>query len=297
MAQLIVNADDLGADPNVDLGILEGFRNGIVSSATLLITFAPHWERSAAAAQEAGLPTGLHLSLTHGFAVSERALIPDLVDERGRFAKSAGQLIAMGFRGRAQRERFYDQIEIELDAQIKRVLSKGFRLTHVDSHQHVHMNPNIYEIVERVAAENGIPAMRFVREPFFAFQFTYGLVDNLKRNNFLKAFLVQTLANRIKPKLRTNQRFFGLMQSDTVDRRSFTSFLRSIGRTDYVWEAGIHPGHPGEKPEFDLPPEVGRWFSSSTRKREFDVVTDPEVKDLIRKERIEIISYATIAQS
>ncbi|HEY1727975.1 MAG TPA: ChbG/HpnK family deacetylase [Candidatus Baltobacteraceae bacterium] len=297
MARLIVNADDLGADPHVDLGILEGFRNGIVSSTTLLITFAPHWERSATTAQEAGLPMGLHLSLTHGFAVSERTRIPDLVDERGRFAISAAQLISMGFQNRAQHKRLYDQIKIELDAQIKSVLSKGFRLTHVDSHQHVHMNPNIYEIVEGVATENGIRAMRIVREPFFAFQFTYGLVDNLKRNNFLKAFLVQTLARRIKPRLRTNERFFGLMQSDTVDRSSFTKFLRSMARTDFVWEAGIHPGHPGQQPEFDLPPEVGRWFSSLTRRREFDVVTDPEVKDLIRKERIEIISYAAITQS
>lgn len=294
MAYLIVNADDLGADPHVDEGIIEAFRKGIVTSATLLVTFARHWEESARTARQVGLPTGLHLSLTHGFAAAPWDRIPDLVDERGRFVFPARRLIAMGFRSTTQDDRIYQQIQIELDAQIELVQRRGLTLSHVDSHQHVHMNPRIFRLVEDAAMRHGIQRMRFVREPFFGFQLRHGVLENVRRNNFLKALLVRRLAGQIEPRLSTNDRFFGVMQSDTIDRWSFTKFLRSIAGTNLVWEAGIHPGHPGRQPELDLPGEVGRWFQSRSRQRELDVVMDPRIKELVRKEQIQLISYATM---
>ena len=295
MAYLIVNADDLGADRNVDKGILEAFRNGIVTSATMLVTFSSHWEESAREAQTAGLPTGLHLSLTHGFAISPREKIPDLVDDRGRFKLSARRLISMAFRPKPGDEEIYEQIKVELAAQLDAVLSRGLSLSHVDSHQHVHMNPRIFALVESAAENRGITKMRFVREPFFRFQLTHGVLENIRRKNVIKALLVKRLANRIKPRLKTNDRFFGLMQSDTIDQWSFEQFLRSISRTELVWEAGIHPGHAGETQPSNLAIEAQRWFRSSTRERELDVIMNPRVRRLIQEERIQLVSYASIA--
>ena len=294
MAHLIINADDLGADIDVDRGIIEAFQHGILTSATLLVTFAPHWEESALAASAAGLPTGVHLSLTHGYAVAPRDRIPDLINDRGRFALSAGRLITMGSRAKRENGDLYEQIRTELEAQIDLVQGRGFTISHLDSHQHVHMNPAIFEIVEDLATEHDIAAVRFVRERFFSFQLRHGVLANLRRKNYLKALLVRRLAARIAPRLRTNETFFGVTQSDTIDKWIFTRLLRSIARTDLVWEVGMHPGFSGRTPRPELQDEVNDWFSSPARRHELDLLLDPEIKDLIRKEQIKLISYATM---
>jgi len=294
MAYLIINADDLGADIEVDRGIVDAFRNGILTSTTLLVTFAPHWEESARAAKAAGLPTGVHLSLTHGYAVAPRDRVPDLIDGQGRFAFSAGRIITMGAPTKRENADLYEQMRTELAAQIDLVQQRGFAISHLDSHQHVHMNPAIFEIVQDLAAKHSIPAVRFVRERFFGFQLRHGVVANLRRKNLLKALLVRRLAGGIIPKVRTNDVFFGVMQSDTMDKWIFTRLLRSIARTDLVWEVGMHPGFSARAPRPELQIEVNDWFASPARRSELDLLLDPEVKELIQKEHITLVSYANM---
>jgi predicted glycoside hydrolase/deacetylase ChbG (UPF0249 family) len=55
-------------------------------------------------------------------------------------------------------------IERELRAQIERVLATGLRVTHLNGHQHLHMWPRVFAIVERLASEFGIGYVRRVRD-------------------------------------------------------------------------------------------------------------------------------------
>src|SRR6185503_9539368 len=55
-------------------------------------------------------------------------------------------------------------VEAELRAQIEKVLATGLRVTHVNGHQHLHMLPRIFAIVERLAVEYHIPYIRTVRD-------------------------------------------------------------------------------------------------------------------------------------
>ncbi|HME92301.1 MAG TPA: ChbG/HpnK family deacetylase, partial [Myxococcaceae bacterium] len=57
---LIINADDLGYDPAVSEGILTAMRQGVVSSATLIVN-SPHAPDAAARVGDAAV--GLHLNL------------------------------------------------------------------------------------------------------------------------------------------------------------------------------------------------------------------------------------------
>ena len=67
--RLIVNADDLGYDPAINRGIVEAMRQGVVTSATLMVNL-PH--SAEGAAQAHGLAVGLHLNLARGAPVSPR---------------------------------------------------------------------------------------------------------------------------------------------------------------------------------------------------------------------------------
>ncbi len=118
MKRLIVNADDLGYDPEIDRGILEAHARGIVTSATAMVE-TPF----AAAALRAAPPTlglGLHAVL----------------DPEGSRETAEAAL-------RAQLRRF-------------RAL-RGAPPTHLDSHRHAHAAAAVLEAVAAVAAEARLP--------------------------------------------------------------------------------------------------------------------------------------------
>lgn len=64
MKLLIVNADDLGYDPEIDRGILEAHAGGMVTSATAMVD-TPFAARALAAAPQS-LDVGLHVALRPG---------------------------------------------------------------------------------------------------------------------------------------------------------------------------------------------------------------------------------------
>ncbi len=118
MKLLVVNADDLGYDPEIDRGILEAHARGIVTSATAMVEtpFAADALRAAPASLGTGLHAVLDPSLDRGAA--ETAL-------------------------RRQLARFE--------------ALRGSPPTHLDSHKHAHAHPRILEAFVAVAAERDLP--------------------------------------------------------------------------------------------------------------------------------------------
>src|SRR6266699_3551266 len=92
MRQLIVNADDFGLTCEVNRGILDAHRNGIVTSATLMANGEAFDAAVEMARQAPHLSVAIHLNLTQGIPVSPANAIPTLVDKRGRLNLSPGQL-------------------------------------------------------------------------------------------------------------------------------------------------------------------------------------------------------------
>lgn len=118
MKLLVVNADDLGYDPEIDRGILEAHARGIVTSATAMVEtpFAP----GALLGAPRTLGIGLHAVLDPG---------------AGREAAEASL--------RRQLARFRDL--------------RGAEPTHLDSHKHAHAVKDVLEAMAEVAREAGLP--------------------------------------------------------------------------------------------------------------------------------------------
>jgi predicted glycoside hydrolase/deacetylase ChbG (UPF0249 family) len=130
---VILNADDLGYEPRVTLGIVESMRQGVVSSTTFLVT-TPSSE--AAAPLVAGLAVGLHLDLVRFTALSTGAPL-----EEAR----VGALTA-------------DFVEAEARAQLARLEALlGRPATHVDVHKHAHRHPQVLAGLARAARAAGLP--------------------------------------------------------------------------------------------------------------------------------------------
>jgi hopanoid biosynthesis associated protein HpnK len=146
LKQLIVNADDLGLTPGVNRGILQAFQDGVVTAASLLVTGSAFEEAVELARQNPELDVGLHLALVEEQSLLGRDMLPTLVDEVGRFPRTSGEFFRRAF----LRSVRWDEVEREIAAQIGRFHETGLRLSHIDSHQHVHMFPPVFKIVRRL---------------------------------------------------------------------------------------------------------------------------------------------------
>jgi hypothetical protein len=282
---VIVNADDLGVHPATNAGIAAAYRDGIVSSATVMVT-TPHIDDALARViRPTGIPVGLHVSLTQGRATASPERIPDLVTPTGEFQLSAGRLLLAGDRTLLR------QVRIEVDAQLARAADLGLALTHVDSHQHVHMNPAIFAAFEDIAPRFGVTRIRFSREPLVPEMLTVGFGSAVARRNHIKWALIRWLARGIRPRLATTERFFGLVHSGVVSNRVLRRLLRAIPPSQSV-EVCVHPGDPVPRGEgtFD------GFMSSDWRARERDALSDGGLADLLRRRGLVLRSYTGIAK-
>jgi len=139
--RLIINADDLGYDPAVDRGLLRAMREGVVTSATLMV----NTQFSGQAAHDArGLPVGLHLNLARGRPVSHR--FPASLLDNGAFSELRASALPAAV------------VEVEARAQLARAGELlGARPTHLDVHKHLHRFPDVLEGVARAAKAVGLP--------------------------------------------------------------------------------------------------------------------------------------------
>jgi len=152
MLKLIVNADDLGTGNATDRGIFQAFRQGVVTSASLLAT-GPTARQAATKAGSQGLPYGVHLNLSEGRAISGR--IRGLTDAEGRFpGKHRLREILAG-------EDFdRDAVAGELRAQLSLACSFGGRPDHLDTHQHCFLWPALTRPIIDLARQYDIRALR-----------------------------------------------------------------------------------------------------------------------------------------
>ena len=143
--KLIINADDFGISKAINLGIIEGFKNGIVTSTTLMCNMESTGHAVELAKENPKLGVGIHLVLTAGKPLSKDA--KTLVDGDGNFLKYDKIFISASI----------EDIRKEFRSQMERFLSFGIVPTHIDTHHHVHSNEAVFSVVYELAKEFDIP--------------------------------------------------------------------------------------------------------------------------------------------
>jgi hopanoid biosynthesis associated protein HpnK len=156
-AGVIINADDFGLCAAVNQGVVQAFDHGVVTSVSILPTGEAFAQAAELARSRPSLDLGVHLALTQTRPLSPPEAVPSLVNSRGEFAPSWPAFVARYLRGGVRR----DEIEAELRAQIERSYQAGLSVSHLDSHQHLHVLPGILPLVTKLAAEYGIGALRY----------------------------------------------------------------------------------------------------------------------------------------
>lgn len=156
---VIVNADDFGRDEATNRGIVEAFERGLTSSTTVMAN-QPGFAEAAALAHEHGLAehVGIHLVLSSGTPLTQGIRrLPRFCDSDGFFR--GGRSGAL--RRLSDHER--ECVALEFRAQVERVRSARLRITHVDSHHHVHTDWGVGTCVLDLCGDMGIPYVRLAR--------------------------------------------------------------------------------------------------------------------------------------
>ena len=133
---LIVNADDFGASPGVNRGIVESHERGIVTSASLMVRFGAAVEAADYARGRERFSLGLHFDI-------------------GEWEHREGEWHARYERVDGDDE---DAVARELDEQLDlfhRMVGRD--PTHLDSHQHVHRSQPAHRVVRAAGRRLGVP--------------------------------------------------------------------------------------------------------------------------------------------
>ena len=241
--RLIVNADDFGLAPGVNRAILELHAAEVLTSATLMAQAASTEEAVNMALAMPTLGVGCHIVLVDGTPVSNERVIPSLIDRAtGSFYPTLGSFLKRLFTARTRSA----DVEAEAAAQIALLQSFGLRLTHVDTHKHIHMFPGILRPVLRAAKAAGIHAIRNPFEPIWSLNATSDAPE-MRRAEVI-------LLRRFEPRFRrivedegfkTTDGAVGVLATGSVDIATVNALITAM--PEGTFELVSHPGYRDEQ--------------------------------------------------
>jgi chitin disaccharide deacetylase len=287
LRRLIVNADDFGLTAGVNRGIVEAHGDGIVTSSTLMANAAALDDAVQLAAANPGLTLGCHVVLVDGTPVLDPGQVPSLMNRKN--ARRFEDGIA-AFAIRVLRDQIDDdQVEAEVTAQIRKLQSAGVQLTHLDTHKHTHLFPQVLRPILRAAKACGVQA---IRNPFGRVAFSqiagrpglwkrYGQVKML--NSWAGAF-AKTVADA---GMTTPNGSLGIVATGSMDDRMLRLILENL--PEGTWELVCHPGHND-----DALRRV-RTRLRESREVELRLLTSATARKLLTDSHVQLISYRDLA--
>ena len=287
MRRLIINADDLGLTSGVNRAIAEAGHRNALTSATIMANAPAFAEAAELAKALPGLKIGCHVVLVDGAPVAPD--LPSLTNDAGRFRSSLKDFALAAWRKKIAAE----EIQREAEAQIRKIQSQGITLTHVDSHKHTHMFPNVLRPVLRAARACGIRAVRNPFEPLRSWPLglvvaTPGLWLRSAGVLAFQLFAGEFRKAIIETGMLTTDGTVGIAATGKLDQKVLLAILASL--PEGTWELVCHPGYA----DADLQAAGTRLVQS--RQVELEALTSKETRKMLNSRGIELISYADLKQ-
>ncbi len=290
MRRLIVNADDFGMTRGINRAIVEGSKNGIITSTTLMATASAfNHAVSEAQAFSARVSVGCHVVLLDGTPALQpenvqTLLQPSLPTSTPEFRIKLNDFARAAFTGNLDPS----QVESEAAAQMQRLQDAGIQLSHFDCHKHAHMFPAVLRPLLRAANDHGV---RAVRNPFGRLlPLPVGRIlrnPNLWRRvselGVLRSFAAGFRREVNQHGLRTPDGSVGVLDTGTLDLESFLVVVDAL--PEGTWEFVCHPGYN------DAELDQVRTRLRQSRETELSVLTSPDVRAALERLGIELISY------
>lgn len=279
MRFVILNGDDFGLAPAINDGIVAGHVHGCLTSASLSVVGPAAEAAARAAMRHPDLGIGLHLTLVDERPACDPRRIPSLVNADGRFRRTGMELARAWLGGRIRTA----EIEAEIVAQLQRAEALGLTLTHVDSHDHVHVLPGLFERILTLLSRAGVRCIRIPRE--------LDPVGDAGWQRRLSGLALNLLARRAGRLARERgfsctDAFSGFRGAGRIDAESLLRRLR-LARHG-VTEIALHPAVGSAAPRPDFASWCYGWEA------ELKALLDPRVAAALDDASLAPISYAQL---
>lgn len=280
MKRLIITSDDFGLSSGVNRAVEQGWRDGLLTCASLMPGGTGFAEAVRIAKRNPGLQVGLHLTLVQGKAVLPPEEIPGLVDAKGNFSDNP---VAAGFRYFIDRG-LYCQLKREIEAQIVRVREAGIALSHIDGHLNIHLHPTVFRILLELMPRYGISTYRLAQER---------LSENLRFDQerrfgkTVETFIFGRLTGHARPELDRlgigyAEEVKGVLNSGRMTEEYILNTLDGLrdGMTEIYF-------HPGVLPDA----EISRRMPEYRHQEELAAITSPKVRERLQALGIQVQNY------
>ncbi|HSS45860.1 MAG TPA: hopanoid biosynthesis-associated protein HpnK [Burkholderiales bacterium] len=283
MKRLIVTADDFGASLPVNEAIEQAHRQGILTTASLMVGAAAARDAVERAKRLPSLKVGLHVVLVRGRPLLPPDLVPDLVDAQGNFSSQLARAsVNFFFRSKVRR-----QLEAEIRAQYEAFRATGLVLDHVNAHNHMHLHPTVLGLILKIGQGYGAHAVRLPNEPFiYSWRaarnaFTLRLANSL----LLKPWLTLMRWRLNKAGVACNEYMFGMSDSGQMNEQRVLGLLAHLPHG--VSEMYFHPA-------LEAWDSVDPGMAHYDHQAEFQALVSPAVARAVRQHQIEKISFGDL---
>ena len=146
MAKLLVNADDFGLHHSVNEAVSEGVARGVINSVSVMANGRALDCALLQQFQQKDVAVGAHLTWVGEPWLSTGLWLADWQQFLTRLVWN--------------RRAFLQALRIETKLQLQTLLDKGIKLSHIDSHQHIHHLPVVWRMVNQLQADYAISRVR-----------------------------------------------------------------------------------------------------------------------------------------
>lgn len=274
--------------PGVNRGIAECCIQGVVTSTTLMANapgFADAVESLEAAAENTRPGIGCHVVLVDGVPLLPPERVSTLVaNGAGQFRSSLLDFARAAMRGRISP----DEIAAEATAQMRKALDAGLRLSHFDTHKHVHLFPAVLKPLLRAARACGVRAVRNPFAPIKPLAFAHLLRRPRLWKRYSEVKLLRGWAESFRRAVEsagmvTTDGTFGIVSTGALDLPLFRAIVGCV--PEGTWEFCCHPGYN------DAELDSVRTRLRQSRDRERAVLTSAAAREILAQHGIELITY------
>lgn len=253
--------------------------NGCLRSATLMPGGLAFDSAVAVAKHCQKLGVGIHFTLVNGYPILPPEEIPSLVNDEGVFWEDHTVFVKRLLTGHIR----LSEVRAELEAQLRKVEQAGLRITHADSHQHMHTLPGILDIVLDLSQAAGIRAVRVPRTPIFCGEF--GGIGQLVGRLGLGTLARVTACKAKRRGMAVPDHFAGIVAGEAVSEIYLTNIVCRL--QPGVTEVMMHPGTDNSV----LIPDCG-WDHDF--EAELMAIVSPAVLKLAAEEQVEFINFGSL---
>ncbi len=292
MKKLIISCDDLGISEEINLSIQKCLDKGVATSSSIIANgkFYNHALENVINKFPNNF-YGLHLNLTEGKALNKNNT-NIICDKNNEFKIPARKYFLLNFY--RSNNNLKNAVYEELKDQIKKVLSDGIKLSHFDSHEHIHHSPWLFKIITVLGKEFKINKIRFVNEKIILKTYFKDMFYKIMSLNYLKHLIINICNTKIKNSLISPEYFFGILNSGKLKKDELFLYLDKINLNKTI-ELCVHPANQViDKIKFQKEVSYNSFYISKNRFYEKDFLLSNEFSNFLKQKNVRLINFSDL---